>query len=207
MSGLRLPFSNFRPRGIYNLTKHRFGISWHTHRLLYTLTSHESNKSVKFLTMRWMIWCLIFSQSYLGAQDMNNEKMAKILYVVSDTLQGNPGLWQFTVGEVAMMCVTDQVHNRMRIISPIKEVKETSEEQLQAAMEANFHSALDVRYAISDDLVWVAFIHPLKELSKEQVIEGISQVYNGAKTFGGSYSSTELAFPKRQKKELKTKKS
>ena len=157
--------------------------------------------------MRWMIFIMFFISVDGLAQDMNNEKMAKILYVVSDTLQGDPGLWQFTVGEVAMMCVTDRVHNRMRIISPIKEVKETSEEEFQAAMEANFHSALDVRYAISDDLVWVAFIHPFKELSKEQVIEAISQVYNGAKTFGGSYSSTELAFPKRQKKELKTKKS
>ncbi len=138
---------------------------------------------------------------------MDNTKMEKILYVVGDTLHGQPGLWQFAVGDVGMMCVTDQVHNRMRIISPIKAVEEATEEELASAMEANFHSALDVRYAVSDGLIWVAFIHPLKELNKEQVIAAISQVYNAALTFGTTFSSTELAFPKREKKKLKTKKS
>lgn len=154
-----------------------------------------------------LLFGLFLNQPALTAQSMDNGKLEKILYVVSDTLEGQPGLWRFNIGSVQMMCVTDQVHNRMRIISPIKEVKDASEGEITSALEANFHSALDVRYAISDDLIWVAFIHPLLELTKQQVIDAIGQVYNGALTFGTSYSSTELAFPKKEKKKLKTKKS
>ena len=143
----------------------------------------------------------------VSSQQMDNVKIEKILYVISDTLQGEPGLWQFSVGDVSMMCVTDEIHNRMRIISPIKEMKAVTSEELNKAMEANFHSALDMRYAISDEIIWSAFIHPLQELSKDQVIDAVSQVYNGTLTFGTSYSSTVLVFPKRKKKDLKTKKS
>ncbi len=141
------------------------------------------------------------------AQNMDNEKLEKILYVVGDTLTGSPGLWHFSIGEVAMMCITDEVHNRMRIISPISETADLTADEFQAAMEANFHSALDARYAVAEGMMWAAYIHPLKDLRKEQVVDAISQVYNGVLTFGTTYSSTDLAFPKRQKKELKTKKS
>ncbi len=59
----------------------------------------------------------------------------------------------------------------------------------------NFHSALDVRYAESDGVMWVAFIHPLKELSKEQVEDAIRQVFAANLTFGTTYTSTDLVFP------------
>ena len=63
-------------------------------------------------------------------------------------------------------------------------------------MEANFHSVLDARYAVSEDILWVAYIHPLRELQPAQAVDAIVQVYNAALTFGTSYSSTDLAFPK-----------
>ncbi len=147
------------------------------------------------------------------AQSMDNDQLEKIFYVVSDSLAGEPGLWQFSVGEVTMLCVTDQGHDRMRIISAVRDMKDVSKEEIDAALEANFHSALDVRYAVSKDVMWVAFIHPLKALHKEQVIDAVSQVYNAVMTFGTTYSSSELSFPKPQakqrqdKKDLKTKKT
>lgn len=131
----------------------------------------------------------------LQAQDMNNESLEKILYVVSDTLIGQAGAWEFIVEELPMICLTDETHNRMRIISPIAEMSEITDEQVKEAMEANFHSALDVKYAISSDVMWVAYIHPLKELTKDQVLSAISQVYYGHLTFGTSYTSSDLAFP------------
>ncbi|MEM6764645.1 MAG: hypothetical protein AAF655_06965 [Bacteroidota bacterium] len=130
------------------------------------------------------------------AQDMNNESLEEILYGVSDTLAGEKGAWEFVVEELPMFCLTDETHNRMRIISPIAEMKDITDKQLQEAMEANFHSALDVKYAISGDVMWVAYIHPLKELQKDQVISAISQVYYGHLTFGTTYTSSDLAFPR-----------
>ena len=117
------------------------------------------------------------------------------------------------VNGMPMMCLTDEFHNRMRIVTPVAEMKDVTDEQIRAAMEGNFHSALDVKYAISSDVMWVAYIHPLKELTKDQLLDAISQVYNGAMTFGTIYTSTELGFPKsekdqeKQKKKEKTKRS
>lgn len=84
----------------------------------------------------------------------------------------------------------------MRIISPITEVTEISSEQILKCMEANFHTALDTKYAISNGVLWSVFIHPLKELSQKQVIDAISQVYSSVRTFGTTYSSSNLIFPK-----------
>ncbi|MEM7382181.1 MAG: hypothetical protein AAF361_13425, partial [Bacteroidota bacterium] len=84
---------------------------------------------------------------------------------------------------------------RMRIISPIVEREQLEEDQLLNALVANFHSALDVKYALSDEIIWSVFAHPLKELSEHQVLDAIEQVYLAALTFGTSYSSTNLVFP------------
>ena len=142
---------------------------------------------------------------------MDNDNLEKILYVVGDTLAGQPGNWQMIVDEIPIFILTDEYHNRMRMVSPVKKAADLTDEEQQKCMEANFHSALDVRYAISDEVLWVAYIHPLQELTKEQAIDAISQVYHAVLTFGTTYSSTELVFPKRKeaekKKAKKSKKS
>ena len=99
------------------------------------------------------------------------------------------------------MCITDEFHNRMRIISPINETKNLSDDEMTKCMEANFHTALDVKYAVSDDILWTAYIHPLKELTKDQVISAISQLYSCVKTFGTTYSSGALSFPTSEDRE------
>jgi hypothetical protein len=43
----------------------------------------------------------------------------------------------------------------------IVETKDLEEEQLLNALIANFHSALDVKYVLSDQIMWSVFIHPL----------------------------------------------
>lgn len=145
--------------------------------------------------------------SVLQAQDMNNEKLDEVIDSISDTIQGANGSWQFLVEGLPILCITDERNNRMRFVAPISEVKEVSEEQLKACMEANFHSALDVRYAIADDILWVAYIHPLRELRTEQAMDAIAQVYNAVLTFGTTYSSTHLVFPKSEPEPKVTKKS
>jgi len=96
--------------------------------------------------------------------------------------------------------VYDENANRMRIISPIVETKDLEEEQLLNALVANFHSALDVKYALSDEIMWSVFIHPLRELSTNQVLDAIDQVHAASATFGNTYSSTGLVFPGNTKK-------
>ncbi len=134
---------------------------------------------------------------------MKNEKLNVILKTVSDTIQGQNGQWQFFINDVQIICVTDTNHNRMRIISPIVESNMLDEDMKTNALVANFHTALDVKYAISDDLLWAVYIHPLKELTENQVKDAVKQVYLAKVNFGTSYSSTPLIFPgrEREKKE------
>lgn len=61
-------------------------------------------------------------------------------------------------------------------------------------MEANFHSALDARYAVSDGVLYSAFIHPLASLTERDLISGIGQTRQLALTFGRKYSSGALHF-------------
>ena len=137
------------------------------------------------------------------SQNMSPEKMDKIFKSVADSIQGKDGRWQFKVKEVIFMCITDVNHNRMRIISPVAEAKQLDDKLKSAALVANFHTALDVKYAIADDVLWSVFIHPLKELTEAQVKDAIKQVYSANITFGTTFSSTDLVFPGSQKKEEK----
>ena len=146
---------------------------------------------------------LLFSSVSTTAQNMDNEKLGKIIYVMADSIQGTNGNWQFMIKDRLLLCVTDSDNNRMRIMSPIIEKDKLLFNDLSVLMEANFHTALDVKYAISNELLWSVFIHPLRELNKEQVIDAIKQVYSAAYTYGDSYSSTGLIFPNKLKEKEK----
>lgn len=126
---------------------------------------------------------------------MDNPALEKIIISMSDSLTGSPGRWHFKVGDMWLMCITDSEFNRMRIITPIIEVEKMESGELRKCMEANFHSVLDAKYCIADGLLWSAFIHPLKELSSDQIKDAIKQVYSASATFGTIYTSTDLIFP------------
>lgn len=143
---------------------------------------------------------------YSFSQNMNNEKLREIYTSVSDSIQGELGGWQFQIQDVTMVSLTDTNHNRMRIISPIADVISVEDDLLKAALVANFHTALDVKYAITDGILWSVFTHPLKELSEDQVRDALSQVYYANVNFGTTYASTSLVFPGSENKETKKKK-
>ncbi len=155
--------------------------------------------------MRYLLFSVFASLFSISSfsQEMNSEILLEILQQESDTLQINGNSYRFLIDDTMLICVFDENANRMRIISPIIEREKIDEEELLNALVANFHSALDVKYALSDEVIWSVFTHPLKELSEAQVIDATKQVYTAAKTFGGSYSSTNLIFPGNTKKKEK----
>jgi len=160
---------------------------------------HFSMKKLQALTFLF-IYCGI-----LSAQQMNPEKLTQIIEQEADTLLVQGNQIQFKINDGLLMCIYDSNANRMRIISPIVEREKLNEDELLNALVANFHSALDVKYALSDEIIWSVYTHPLKELSEAQVIDAIQQVYAAAITFGGSYSSTNMVFPGNTKKKKKPK--
>ena len=130
---------------------------------------------------------LFFIVSLSFSQTMTTEKLNTIITSVSDTVKGENGRWRFLIKGTPMICLTDASHNRMRIIAPIIDVEKLTDEINTEALLANFHTALDVKYAISDNVMWAVFIHPLKELSDKQVTDAISQLYFARLNFGTSY--------------------
>jgi len=129
------------------------------------------------------------------SQEMDNGKLQEIYISTSDSIQGDKGAWKFFIKDVQFVSFTDTNHNRMRIISPITDSNSLDDELIKAALVANFHTALDVKYAVSEGVLWAVFIHPLKELSEHQVRDAISQVYHANVNFGTTFASTSLSFP------------
>ena len=139
-------------------------------------------------------------------QEMDNRTIEKVIHVLADSIKGEEGNWQFVLKDRLLTCITDTNANRMRIMTPIIEQKKLAYTDILKLMESNFDTALYVKYAISDGLLWSVFIHPLRELSRDQLIDGILQVYTAAHTYGITYNSTSLNFPNR-KEEKRLKKS
>ena len=130
----------------------------------------------------------------MSAQDMTNDKIEAVLTKVTDSVNGYSGYWEVLYKERQLLCITDETHNRMRIISPIIETESLGKELLMDVLTANFHAALDVKYAISQGFLWSVFIHPLKELDESELESAVNQVVNAADNFGTSFSSTEMVF-------------
>lgn len=158
--------------------------------------------------MKKIAYIFIFFLSYQGlfSQEMNLTKLDSILNSVTDSISSNRSSWSFKIKGVPLMCIADSTHNRMRIISPIADSDRLNDKLKTASLIANFHTALDVKYAISDNILWSAYIHPLRELSEKQVLDAISQVYYANIHFGTTFSSTSLVFPGRKQEKKETPK-
>lgn len=138
----------------------------------------------------------ILKRTIIAEMKMNKDKLKAILKANQIDFKHSNNSISFNINQQQMMIVYDENADRMRIICPIAEVAKVSPEQLQKALEANFHTNLDSRYAISDGIIWSVFIHPLSDLSPELLISAINQTYTAAITFGSEYSSGYLSFPK-----------
>jgi hypothetical protein len=155
----------------------------------------------------FFILALLFFVSSSNAQ-FNNDSLEKLLKIKVDSLSGQSGRWQAIYNDTPLIILTDEQNNRMRIISPIIETASLDKGLLLDTLTANFHSALDVKYAISNGILWSVFVHPLDILTDQELTSSINQVSAAAITFGTTFSSTPLLFgasasPKKIEKQQK----
>jgi len=139
------------------------------------------------------VFVILFS-SYFAQAQMTNDRLEEILTQKVDSIEGYSGRWQMKLKDLPMIVLTDEKNDRMRIIAPIIEASRLDEDLLLDCLTANFHSALDVKYAISDGVLWSVYIHPLSPLNEMQIQSAVEQVFLAAATFGTSFSSTPLLF-------------
>ena len=128
------------------------------------------------------------------AGGMTLDRMGEIIQRIDPKAKRSKGSWRFNVEGYQVSIFTDERADRMRIIVPVDSVDSIEQKQLYRLMQANFDSALDARYSIAKDILWSAYIHPLKALEDEEFISGLGQAVNLAETYGSSYSSGALLF-------------
>ncbi len=125
---------------------------------------------------------------------MTQQALHEIIAATGQDVRAEGNLVAFKLRDVPILCVSDPNADRMRFVAPVKRIQDAAPEEVVAALQANFHSALDVRYALSNDMIVVAFLHPLSPLTREQVVSAIAQVASARETFGSTYSSGALTF-------------
>ena len=155
----------------------------------------------------------LFFSSMLQAEDkitepveplkMTADRLLAVITEYAEDVKTENNLISFSYKKTKLYCVFDSNADRVRIISPIAEAEMVPDQMLIMALQANYHSVLDARYAIGDGIVYSAFIHPLSPLTIAELQSAIRQVATAAFTFGETFSSGELVFPGNRANESK----
>lgn len=128
---------------------------------------------------------------------MDNARLDKLIRDtegIEGNIESQPGYWLFEYAGRQIYIVTDEAADRMRILAPITAAAALSQEELVRAMQANFDTALDARYAVAKGVLWSAFIHPLSSLGDAEFRSALRQVATLAATYGSTFSSSGLRF-------------
>ena len=135
---------------------------------------------------------LMFAQPAFAQETeppMTIDRMAEIVLALDKEASFTGNGFELTVNDVPVLLIADPRANRMRAMVPISSVDGMTPKEMERVLQANFDSALDARYAIARGKLWGVFIHPLRELEKDQLISGIAQTVNVAQTYGELYTS------------------
>jgi len=126
---------------------------------------------------------------------MTQDGLHGVIKAYASDVRVTGSMAEFVYEEVQLLCISDPRHDRIRIMAPIVRVAEVEPKLLHVLLAANFHTALDARYALSDGVVYAVYLHPLGSLQEAQVQSAIRQVASLYNTFGSTFSSGELVFP------------
>lgn len=143
---------------------------------------------------RIIMFMLLNSCMMTSVNAVTQDEMEKIVTDAVEVIESKKGYLVFEYKNVKMALISDISHDRMRIISPVTKYSEMTLDQISIIMDANFHRALDARYATSKDILYSVFIHPMSPLSKTELTDALNQVATLALTFGSSYTSGELSY-------------
>lgn len=154
----------------------------------------------------WMVFALMLAAGGVCAQNaeeetpplseppMTLERLGEIIQVLDEEAIFRGPTIEFTIADVPVIIVADPRANRMRAMVPIRAADGLDASELMRLMQANFDSALDARYAVAQGRLWGVFIHPLSPLETDQLISGLAQTVNVARSYGQTYSGGAQVF-------------
>ena len=125
---------------------------------------------------------------------MTMARIAQIIRVIDPEAVAQGTAIQFTIADIPVVLIADPLADRMRAMVPIRAADGLDAEELMRLMQANFDSALDARYAVAQGRLWGVFIHPLSPLKSDQLVSGLAQTVNVARTYGQTYSGGAQVF-------------
>jgi hypothetical protein len=125
---------------------------------------------------------------------MTSAAIGKLLDAYLSGLEGQDGFWRGMREEVQVFVLSDETHDRMRIMAPIGELQDLEPRVLQVLLEANYDRALDAKYAMRGREVWSVSVHPLATLAPDDFASFIDQVVRLVKNTGSTYASSDLVF-------------
>lgn len=120
--------------------------------------------------------------------------LGKLLDRLLDEKEGSEGFWHGQRDGVTVYVVADEEHDRMRIMSPIGEMRKADAGFLSILLQANFDRALDAKYALRKREVWSVFMHPMSTLVPDDLGTFIDQVARLVRNTGTTYASSDLVF-------------
>ncbi len=125
---------------------------------------------------------------------MTTSAIGKLLDAYLTELEGENGFWRGMREDVQLFVLSDESHDRMRIMAPIGELKDMEVKVLQRLLEANYDRALDAKYALRGKEVWSVSVHPLATLAPDDFASFLDQVVRLVKNTGSTYASSDLVF-------------
>ncbi len=139
-------------------------------------------------------WTLSAQEEATEEGPMTVERIVSILAAIDPDATLMPRGVGLTISDIPVLVMIDPLANRMRALVPVASADGLTEADLLRVMQANFDTAMDARYAVANDRLWSVFIHPLRELQREQLISGLAQTVVLARTYGSAYSSGLIIF-------------
>jgi hypothetical protein len=125
---------------------------------------------------------------------MTTAAISKLIESYLTELEGRLGFWRGMREEVPVYVFCDDKNDRMRLMSPVGELRELDPAMLQVLLQANYDRALDARYAMRNKELWAVVVHPLATLATDDLPNMFDQVVKLVKNTGTTFASTELVF-------------
>jgi hypothetical protein len=125
---------------------------------------------------------------------MTTSAIGKLLDSYLTELEGESGFWRGMREDVQIFVLSDESHDRMRIMAPVGELKSLETPVLQMLLEANYDRALDAKYALRGKELWSVSVHPLATLAPDDFASFLDQVVRLVKNTGSTYASSDLVF-------------
>ena len=133
---------------------------------------------------------------------MTVERLSEIVLDIDPDAALTPNGLELTLEDIPLLIVVAPEADRMRAMVSIASAEDVTPEEMLRMMQANFDTALDARYAVAQGRVWGVFIHPLAALEREQLLSGLAQTVNLARSYGSLYTGGANVFGRGDSSEI-----